>query len=104
MSTRSVLLLAVIAVFGVLTTLALLDVGYFGILQPHFKSWGEAQVLADLVIACVLACIWMLNDARQRGGNAWPFVIITLVAGSFGPLLYLVVRVVRAGAGKAVSA
>lgn len=91
MSNRLGILLLVIAAFGVLTTLALLDVGYFGILAPHFKSYGEAQVLADLVIMGLLACIWMVRDARDSGIPAWPFILVTLMAGSFGPLLYLVV-------------
>lgn len=98
MSNRLGILLLVIAAFGVLTTLALLDVGYFGILAPHFKSYGEAQVLADLVILGLLACIWMVRDARESGIAAWPFILVTLVAGSFGPLLYLVVREWRTSA------
>jgi len=53
-------------------------------------------VFADLVILAVLACLWMDRDARQHGLNAWPFIIITVFAGSFGPLLYLVAREVRA--------
>ena len=104
MSSRLLLLLVVVAAFGVLTALALLDVGYFGILAPHFKSWGEGQVLADLVILAVLSCIWMLNDAPQRGLAAWPFIAITLVAGSFGPLLYLAVRELRKSAATPRSA
>ncbi len=61
-----------------------MDVGYLGILKPHFESWGAAQVLTDLVIVCVLSCIWMVRDPARRGLMAWPFVLITLVAGSFG--------------------
>jgi hypothetical protein len=38
----------------------------------------------------------MVRDASARGLNAWPFVLVTLVAGSFGPLFYLVVRERRA--------
>jgi len=94
-SSRLVVLVAVIAAFGVLTTLALMDVGYFGILQPHFRSWGGAQVFTDLAILCILACIWMVNDPGRRGLPVWPFLAITLVMGSFGPLLYLVVRQLR---------
>ena len=96
MSGRLIVLVLVLSAFGLLTTLALMDVGYFGILEPHFKSWGGAQVFFDLVIACILACIWMSQDAPQRGLSAWPFILITLVAGSFGPLSYLVVRQLRA--------
>lgn len=100
MTARLLLLIVVAAAFGGLTTLALMDVGYLGIIEPHFQSWGAGQVFADLVILAVLLCVWMVNDARQRGGNAWPFVAITLIAGSFGPLLYLVVRELRSGARK----
>jgi hypothetical protein len=95
MSSRLILLLVVTAAFGALTALALMDVGYLGIIEPHFRSWGGAQVFFDLVIVAVLACLWMIDDARERGSSAWPFIVITLVAGSFGPLLYLVVRELR---------
>lgn len=104
MSLRLVALLLAIALFGVLSAIALMDVGYWGIIAPHFQAWGAGQVFADLVILAVLACIWMVADARERGLNAWPFVAITLVAGSFGPLFYLVMREVRSGARKPASA
>jgi len=104
MSGRLVVLAAVTVGFGVLTALALMDVGYLGILKPHFLSWGGAQVFIDLVIVAVLACIWMLKDARERGLAAWPFIVITLVGGSFGPLLYLLVRELRATERQPVSA
>jgi len=104
MSVRLILLVLAIAGFGVLSTLALMDVGYFGILEPHFQSWGGAQVFVDLVIVGVLACIWMSKDARERGLTAWPFILITVFAGSFGPLLYLVVRELRSTATRPVAA
>jgi hypothetical protein len=104
MSARLFALLVVIALFGLLTIVALLDVGYLGIFLPHFQAWGPAQVFADLVILAVLACIWMVRDGRARGIGPWPFVGITLVAGSFGVLFYLVLREVRAGAAKQVTA
>ena len=92
MSSRLMTLLAVTVSFFVLTAVAIMDVGYFGILAPHFRSWGGAQVFTDLVILALLACIWMWNDAGERGLPAWPFIVVTLVAGSFGPLLYLLAR------------
>jgi hypothetical protein len=46
----------------------------------------------------------MVADARTRGLNAWPFVAITLVAGSFGPLFYLVMRELKAAARKPATA
>jgi Terpene cyclase DEP1 len=96
MSSRLVLLVGVLVAFGVLSTLALLDVGYFGIIAPHFQSYGGGQVFADLCILAVMACIWMANDARTSGLPAWPFIVMTVFLGSFGPLFYLLLRELRA--------
>jgi hypothetical protein len=104
MSARLIALFVVIGLFGVLSAFALADVGYVGILEPHFQSWGGGQVFADLVILAVLACFWMAADARSSGVNPWPFVAVTLVAGSFGPLFYLVARELKASARKPLSA
>jgi hypothetical protein len=103
MSIRLLALLVVIVLFGALSAMALMDVGYFGIIEPHFQSWGAGQVFADLVILAVMACFWMVADGRARGINPWPFVAITVVAGSFGPLFYLVARELRSTAGRTAS-
>ena len=101
MSIRLLALLTVLALFGALTAVALADVGYWGILAPLFQSWGAGQVLADLAIMCVLGSIWMIDDARRRGATVWPFLIITLAGGSFGPLLYLLTRELSSSAAMA---
>lgn len=57
-----------------------------------------AQVVIDLYLMAALACVWMVNDTRARGASpasALPYVLITLVFVSIGPLLYLVVKKVR---------
>lgn len=92
MSVRILLLSAAILGLGVVSVFALADVGYFGIFESHMQSWAGMQVLTDLVIVCLLACVWMAVDARKSGVPAWPFILLTLAAGSFGPLFYLVVR------------
>ena len=91
-------LFGVIAAFAALSAAALLDVGYMGILAPHFRSWGGLQVFVDLVILAVLGCVWMVGDAQARGLPAWPFIVMTVFLGSFGPLSYLVFRELRGGA------
>lgn len=101
MSARLIALIAVILAFGALTAEALMETGYFGIFTMHMQSFAGMQVLTDLVIVCVLAIIWMLNDAKTSGVNPWPFIVVTLAAGSFGPLFYLVAREVKAGAKQA---
>ena len=92
MNWRTVIIALVLLDFAALSGYAMYQVGYLGIWQAGLSSWGAVQILADLVIVCLLACVWMVVDARQRGTNPWPYVAITLVAGSFGPLLYLLQR------------
>jgi len=86
------LILAILILFGGLSLAALWQHGYWGILGPHFRSLGGAQVLADLVIALSLVMIWMWRDAKATGRSVWPWMALTLVAGSFGPLIYLLTR------------
>ena len=71
---------------------AIAQVGYVGVVASHFESWGGIQVLVDLVIACGLAAVCMIIDARKRGVNPWGYVVLTLFLGSIGPLSYLLVR------------
>ena len=54
-----------------------------------------AQVVIDLYLLATLAGVWMYQDARKRGQSVWsvvPYILITAVFVSIGPLLYLVVR------------
>lgn len=76
--------------FSALSAMALWHHGYWGILAPHFETWGGAQVLCDLVIALGLFLLWLWRDARTQGRNPWPWIALTLVTGSIGALLYLV--------------
>ncbi len=86
---QRMLLSIILIFFGALTAVALWQHGYWGIFEPHFKSYGAGQVLADLVIALSLAMLWMWHNAKATGRNVWPWLALTLVTGSFGPLLYL---------------
>lgn len=86
------LLAIVLTLFGVLSAVALSQHGYWGILEPHFQSSGAAQVFADLVIALSIVMVWMWRDARATGRNPWPWIVVTLALGSFGPLVYLLTR------------
>lgn len=78
--------------FSVLSAIAIWKHGYWGLFEPAFRSWGAAQVLADLCVALALFLVWMWRDARHRGRSPWPWLILTLLGGSFGPLLYLLNR------------
>lgn len=88
----TVLLWCIVGLFGALTLKALLVHGYFGIWRLQFASWASLQVLADLTILCILGCIWMVKDARRRRRASWIYLVLTVAAGSFGPLAYLLGR------------
>jgi hypothetical protein len=89
---QRLLLTVALALLGAVTAAALWQHGYWGIFAAQFQSWGGFQVLLDLAIALGLVLAWLWNDARTSGRNPWPWIAITLLAGSFGPLLYLLTR------------
>ncbi|ATB63845.1 DUF2834 domain-containing protein [Pseudomonas mosselii] len=54
-----------------------------------------AQVVIDLYVMAGLGCVWMVSDQRQRGGSllgVLPYLLLTAVFVSLGPLLYIVVK------------
>lgn len=54
-----------------------------------------AQVVIDLYLLATLAGIWIYRDAKARGQSGLsvvPYLLLTTIFVSIGPLLYLVVR------------
>jgi hypothetical protein len=86
--TRKSVAIALLVPFAVLSAYAVYKVGYVGVIDYQLHSPAGWQVFADLVIACVLLLMWIIPDARKRGRNPWGYVLITVLAGAFGPLLY----------------
>lgn len=94
---KAALPLAVLLAFSAYTAFAMFRAEQsllaFGI--ELMSSLDTAQVVIDLYILAALACIWMYRDnqARHRPVMAVvPYLLITLVFVSIGPLLYLVVK------------
>ncbi len=87
---KKLLLIVTLISLGGITAVALWQDGLVGIFAAIAHSFGSLQIFADLVIALTLVVVWMWRDARSTGRNIWPWIAITLVAGSFGPLLYLI--------------
>lgn len=90
--TRKNLALLILVPFTLLSLYAVYKVGYLGIVDYHRHSPAGWQVFVDLVIACVLILTWMIPEAKKNGINPWPYVVLTVFLGSFGPLAYLVVN------------
>jgi len=82
--------------FVALTAYAVFAEGYFAFVPASLafatgSVWG-AQVIIDFLLALGVCLGFVIADARRRGQSAWPFVALTLVLGSIGPLAYLIHR------------
>ncbi|QUY42974.1 hypothetical protein HRE53_14480 [Acaryochloris sp. 'Moss Beach'] len=82
--------LIILMPFTLLSGYAMTQVGYLGILDYHRYSPAGWQVFTDLGIALVLVLSWLIPEARKSNRNPWPWVLVTVFTGSFGPLLYLI--------------
>jgi hypothetical protein len=99
----AIFLLVLITVdFAVLSAYAMMQHGYIGLFTNQFTNSAGWQVLADLVIVCLLAMVWMVADARRSGRVVWPYLVATLLTGSFGPLAYLLIGLLGAPARRPV--
>jgi hypothetical protein len=88
---RIIPLIAFIA-FAVWTTFLTHDYNYMSFFEPVLSSRPGIQVLTDLSIAMIMILVWIFYDAQKSQRRFWPYLIITIVFGSFGPLLYLILR------------
>jgi len=62
------------------------------------SSLDTAQVVIDLYILCVMACVWMYRDNKNNGKKVisiLPYFLLTAIFASIGPLLYLVVNTAK---------
>jgi hypothetical protein len=89
MSKKQWLLAFVLFDFSLLNAYVLYLYGYGGFVELVTANAATVALLVDLTIALSLVVVWMWNDAKARGISAVPFVALTLVLGSIGPLVYL---------------
>ena len=98
---KKLVLMLVLAAFSALTVAAVAQHGYVGIFEYQFRSLAGLQVLADLSISLLLVLAWLWQDAKASARNPYPWIVLTLAAGSFGPLLYLLTAPQRQGVSAA---
>ncbi|MFK4706721.1 hypothetical protein ABIC83_003595 [Roseateles asaccharophilus] len=91
-------LILVLAAFGAYSLYVIWEMGYVGLWEACMANIGTWQLLLDFIIMSVLAVGWMARDARRTGRSFWPYALITISAGSFGPLLYLLLAPRKSGA------
>lgn len=83
----------IFVVFAALNLYALEAAGLKGLGQ--LATQGNAWHLVagvDLLIALGLVLTWLWRDAREHGRSPLPYVLVTMLTGSLGPLLYLLRR------------
>jgi len=92
MKFRTFLLLDVLVLFLAYTLYVIETVGYVEFFRQALASPVGLQLLVDVVLALSLALVWMRSDAKVSGIPFAPYLIVTLVLGSVGPLGYLLHR------------
>lgn len=95
-----ILLGLVLLDFSALTVWAVAEHGYVGFFEALVANAATITASADLVIALGLITVWMWRDARAQGRNVLPYVGLTALLGSVGPLAYLLLGD-RAGRARA---
>jgi hypothetical protein len=94
---KIILPLVTLILFAAYTVFSMLQ-GEQSLLQFGIQLMSRldtAQVVIDLYILAALACVWMYHDNKSRGKSfisVAPYLLITAIFVSIGPLLYLVVK------------
>ena len=91
----------VFAAFGAYSLYVIWQLGYIGLWTALLSNIAGWQVVLDLLITSALLLGYLWRDAQASGRRFWPYVLLTLTAGSFGPLLYLLLAPSRRAAGLA---
>lgn len=92
---RIVISVAAFLLFTIYTASVAINHSVFGFLADHALGGWSLQIFLDLVMAAI--CFWIvaIPDARTRGINFWPYVVLTPLLGSIALLAYFVHRSVR---------
>lgn len=92
MNRKQILLTLVFIDFLAFTAWVVAEYGFVGIFTAVLSTWPGVQVFIDLLIGMGMVMAWMWTDARKHGLNVAPYLLATLIAGSLGPLAYLIRR------------
>ena len=62
--------------------------------QSELFLFFGAYVVIIIILFCVniALCVWVYRDARSRGKDGALWVVIVLVAGCLGLIIYLIIR------------
>jgi hypothetical protein len=93
----------VLVAFGAFNTYVALHEGYWSVFPP-FRSLAQTQMFVDLAIALGLFDLWLIGDWKRSGRPMWVlvvFLLLPILVGSIGPLVYLLLRDDSPGRGLA---
>ena len=90
---RKQIVLAVLTFdFLALTVWAIVEHGYLGIFAHALQNTATVLLAVDLLLAFAMIAGWMWSDAGRHGLRVWPYLLLTALFGSAGPMLYLIRR------------
>lgn len=92
MNFRLFLIADVLLLFLAYTLWVLATIGYVDFFRQALSTPVGIQLVLDLLLSLTLALTWMRGDARSSGVPFAPYLVVTLVLGSAGPLAYLLHR------------
>ncbi|MCO4763613.1 MAG: hypothetical protein KC502_19030 [Myxococcales bacterium] len=92
MTKTRIFLALLLADFVALNIWAVETAGLVELFQQAIGSTGGILLTVDLLLALGFVCTWLYKDAKRRDVNPLPWLALTVMSGSIGWLLYLVVR------------
>ncbi|MFX1466519.1 MAG: zinc-ribbon domain-containing protein [Promethearchaeota archaeon] len=61
-------------------------------LQPYFFPFFIIPFMAAIFIVAILLAVWVYRDAERRGESGVLWLIIVLITGIIGLIIWLIVR------------
>lgn len=89
---QRIVLGGVLVVFTAATIAVLAEYGYVGFYEAALANNATRLTFLDLAISLGLISVWMIQDAWSSHRSLVPFLLLTVLFGGVGPLLYLLVR------------
>jgi len=78
--------------FAGFTGYCLYEYGPGGLFRLAFENPVSTLLMTDLTISLVIVLVWLGADAEEHHISMLPYIALTLLFGSVGPLLYLIRR------------
>ncbi len=96
MTKARILILSILIPFIIFTDIAVFSINSFSEIWAALTNHLiVVQVIIDFLIVFTLSSLWVWHDARQRGANPIFYVILMLITGAIGLLIYLFIHVFK---------